>query len=178
MINHKESPSYRRSVRQLQQYLYVISQTDPDVLRTNPDGIYSPRTADAVSSFQKKFGLRPTGRVDYETWRKLLSESRKANQLLSAPAQISPFSAVLRDGMIREGDVTDTVLLLQIMLRTLSLDYDEFSDLEADGIFGTRTAEAVRQFQRVHGLGITGDVDLPTWNLLAAAYNKYVPINS
>jgi Putative peptidoglycan binding domain len=41
-----------------------------------------------------------------------------------------------------------------------------FSEAEQDGIFGAKTEEAVRQFQRRHGLTVTGDADDKTRDLL------------
>jgi hypothetical protein len=41
-----------------------------------------------------------------------------------------------------------------------------FSEAEQDGIFGARTEEAVKQFQRRHGLTVTGDADDKTRDLL------------
>src|SRR3954468_23611069 len=41
-----------------------------------------------------------------------------------------------------------------------------FPEAEQDGIFGARTEEAVKQFQRRHGLTVTGDADDKTRDLL------------
>ncbi len=41
-----------------------------------------------------------------------------------------------------------------------------FSEQEQDGIFGAITEEAVKQFQRRHGLPVTGDPDEKTWDTL------------
>ena len=41
-----------------------------------------------------------------------------------------------------------------------------FSEAEQDGIFGARTEDAVKQFQRRHGLTVTGDADDKTRDLL------------
>ena len=35
-----DRPGYRASVRRIQTVLYNLSQTDPEVKRVNPDGIY------------------------------------------------------------------------------------------------------------------------------------------
>ena len=55
-------------------------------------------------------------------------------------------------------DGSDAVRRLQKLLG--------FSEAEQDGIFGARTEEAVRQFQRRHGLTVTGDADDKTRDLL------------
>lgn len=172
-----DRPGYRASVRRIQTVLYNLSQTDPEVKRVNPDGIYGEETAEAVRGFQRLHGLTVTGRVDFTTWRKLLSEERSAGERMSAPVGISPFSAPLRDGMLTEGDRGDTVLIVKLMLRTLSIEHDYLEEISDGNLFDSGTAEAVSRFQLIHGLEGTGDIDTPTWNMLARSYNKYVGYN-
>ena len=91
MNKERNGAVYRASVRQIQSYLYTISQADSEVLRVNPDGIYGDQTADAVRSFQKRHSISESGRVDLTTWNALFSEYRRALTLLSEPERISPF---------------------------------------------------------------------------------------
>ncbi len=55
-------------VRQLQQQLNRIAQNYPAIPTIVADGIYGPRTAEAVRTFQRIFGLPQTGVVDFATW--------------------------------------------------------------------------------------------------------------
>ena len=55
-------------VRQMQDPLARISQAYPAIPRITADGIYGPRTQEAVRTFQSVFGLPVTGVVDYKTW--------------------------------------------------------------------------------------------------------------
>ena len=55
-------------VRQLQQQLNRIAQNYPAIPTIVADGIYGPRTAEAVRIFQQIFGLNPTGVTDFATW--------------------------------------------------------------------------------------------------------------
>lgn len=55
-------------VRQLQQQLNRISQNYPAIPRVTADGIYGPRTKEAVRTFQGIFNLPQTGVTDYPTW--------------------------------------------------------------------------------------------------------------
>lgn len=55
-------------VRQMQEQLNRISQNYPAIPRITPDGIFGPRTAEAVRTFQGIFNLPRTGIVDYPTW--------------------------------------------------------------------------------------------------------------
>ena len=58
-------------VRQIQQQLNRIAQNYPAIPRIAEDGIFGPATANAVRTFQRVFGLAPTGIVDYPTWYKI-----------------------------------------------------------------------------------------------------------
>ena len=58
-------------VRQMQAQLARISRAYPAIPTVAADGIYGPRTEDAVEVFQSIFGLPVTGVVDYSTWYKI-----------------------------------------------------------------------------------------------------------
>lgn len=55
-------------VRQMQRQLARISKAYPAIPTITADGIYGPKTRDAVRKFQSVFGLPVTGVVDYKTW--------------------------------------------------------------------------------------------------------------
>lgn len=55
-------------VRQLQQQLNRIAQNYPAIPKIDADGIYGPKTAEAVRTFQNIFDLPKTGVTDYATW--------------------------------------------------------------------------------------------------------------
>ena len=57
----------------------------------------------------------------------------------------------------------DKVLQIQQQLNRISQNYPAIPRITADGIYGSRTAEAVRVFQRVFNLPQSGIVDYPTW---------------
>jgi hypothetical protein len=59
------------NVRMIQEQLNVISTGYPLIPTIAVDGIYGPRTANAVSVFQQIFGLPSTGIVDIATWYKI-----------------------------------------------------------------------------------------------------------
>ncbi|MCI6998709.1 MAG: peptidoglycan-binding protein [Eubacterium sp.] len=61
------------------------------------------------------------------------------------------------------GSSGQKVLQLQMQLNTISDVYTSIPSVTADGIYGERTAEAIRRFQSVFGLPQTGVVDYPTW---------------
>lgn len=67
---------------------------------------------------------------------------------------------------------TGPVLSLQRMLNYISRFNPAIPRLEADGIFGEQTLEAVMIFQRDHDLPVTGVVDLATWTAIADLYQE------
>lgn len=176
-MNNKEHPSYQKSVYQIQNWLYLISQIDSDVLRVNPDGIYGEETVSSVSSFQKKHSLPQTGKVDFDTWKKLYSESKVADELLLDPQKISPFSAVLKNRSIVLGDCSDTVFFIKLMLLSMSIEHDYINNLDINNTFDENTSQIIATFQNTNGINSTGEINLQTWNALARAYNRCVEIN-
>ncbi len=59
---------------------------------------------------------------------------------------------------------------LQRYLRRLSYERSEILSPPVDGIFDTRTEEALSAFQRLYSLPVTGRADRVTWELLFAEY--------
>ena len=61
---------------------------------------------------------------------------------------------------------------LQQMLRTVSQHTGDIDRLIPNGIYDPQTQAAVSQFQRSHGLPVTGVVDRKTWDALVKAYEE------
>ncbi|MDV4150154.1 peptidoglycan-binding domain-containing protein [Clostridium sp. AL.422] len=58
-------------VQSIQEYLNRISQNYPLIPKVSQDGIFGPKTSEAVKVFQGVFNLPKTGVVDYATWYKI-----------------------------------------------------------------------------------------------------------
>jgi peptidoglycan hydrolase-like protein with peptidoglycan-binding domain len=54
-------------VRSLQTMLRVLAEDDNELSSLVPDGIYGNQTRQAVSTFQRKYGIPMTGVVNEET---------------------------------------------------------------------------------------------------------------
>ncbi len=175
-MNNKERPTYRQAVRDIQTFLYTISQTDPLIPRVNPDGIYGPETAEAVSIFQKTYLGFGNGRVDFTTWQALVSHYREARTALQEPTRIAPFTAHLKNASLVLGDRSDLVMIIRIMLSTISLDYAEAENLPITDLFDAPMEQAILSFQYAQGLEPDGIIDRNTWDRLAMAYNKAIRI--
>lgn len=68
------------------------------------------------------------------------------------------------------GSTGDKVRQMQEQLARISQSYPAIPTVTADGIFGSRTKEAVQKFQSVFGLPATGIVDYPTWYKISDIY--------
>ena len=68
------------------------------------------------------------------------------------------------------GSSGDKVRQIQQQLNRIAQNYPAIPTIAADGVFGQRTAEAVRSFQRIFGLPVSGIVDYPTWYKISAVY--------
>ncbi len=68
------------------------------------------------------------------------------------------------------GSSGDKVRQLQQQLNRIARNYPALPTISADGIYGQRTAEAVRTFQRIFDLPQTGVTDYPTWYSISNIY--------
>ncbi len=66
--------------------------------------------------------------------------------------------------------VSQPVRSLQTMLRYLAEHNSAHKNLVPDGIYGNQTAQAVAQFQKLHGLPVTGVADQNTWEAIHQQY--------
>ena len=134
------------------------------------DGSYGSRTTSAVSAFQQSKQLKSDGIVDKETWTALAidppapaSESLQSNAPIqgSAPTEKSDTVAGDRTTALTKGAAGSKVKTLQVRLEIQGYDPGPI-----DGIFGARTATAVKSFQEYKGLTANGVVDEITWKAI------------
>ena len=157
-----------RAISELQQALRDIAKTDSDILSVIPDGIFAEETEEAVKSFQRKFGLTETGKVDFELWDKIQLERRKALFILSEPIQVIPIKK--EDLPLVSGQISKEVHMLNMMLNSLSEKYSNFENVGRSDEFFTKTKSEVEKWQKIIGHQVTGEVDKLTWNRLAEQY--------
>ena len=151
-------------VRSLQTMLRVISEDDSRNPTVVPDGIYGPSTMNAVSSFQRRFGLPVTGIADQKTWEKIVSIYEPA---FIRVEKAQPIEILIDAGQVfRLGDGGPYVYLLQSMLTQLSKDHSLISPPGHSGMMDERTVQSLRAFQKISGLEQTGDFDKITWKHL------------
>jgi N-acetylmuramoyl-L-alanine amidase len=108
-----------------------------DLPCTDSPGEFGPTTEESVRAFQTRRGIDCTGTCDRQTW----------SALVEAGYALGDRLLYRRNPMLRGDDVAD----LQRRLSVLGFDSGRI-----DGIFGTETQEALKDFQRNAGLTIDG----------------------
>ena len=68
------------------------------------------------------------------------------------------------------GSTGDKVRQMQEQLDMIATVYSAIPRVTPDGIYGQRTADAVREFQSIFGLPQTGVVDFATWYRISHIY--------
>ena len=84
--------------------------------------------------------------------------------------QISGIPASWPGSDLTIGSSGDKVRQMQEQLDEIATVYSAIPRVTPDGIYGTRTAEAVREFQSIFGLPQTGVVDFATWYKISHIY--------
>lgn len=127
------------------------------------DGSYGSRTTSAVSAFQQSKQLKSDGIVDKETWTALAADPAKASETLESNAPIESSASVPTNPAtaLAKGAAGSKVKTLQVRLEIQGYDPGPI-----DGIFGARTATAVKSFQQSKGLTADGVVDEITWKAI------------
>jgi peptidoglycan hydrolase-like protein with peptidoglycan-binding domain len=141
------------------------------------DGVMSAATRSALRAFQTRKGLPADGIAGPDTEQALRDGQQPAPAPTEEPAaseftsyedesyegEFEPFEFESPTPMptLRQGSRGTAVTDLQRRLAAAG-----FSPGTADGIFGSLTANAVRNFQRARGLGVDGVVGPQTWGAL------------
>lgn len=171
-----EHPTYRTAVRNLQRYLRVLADGSEgsQVFALPIDGIFEDATENAVAEFQLRYSLPVTGRADKATFDAVYLEYLKGTE--KRGRLYSPdFFPALPEGYVTEfGERSPFIAALEFVLDEIRVVYDTLPEFARDGTFDGDTALAVKEFQRIHGLPVTGRVDRRTWNELGRAYDNYV----
>ncbi len=127
----------RFPVRPLQQLLRA---------RNHPvavDGIFGPRTEEAVRAFQQSRGLAADCIVGPQTWPRLVVQ-------------------------VRKGSTGDAVRGVQEVIKFHDQSDGEGPPVHVDGIFGPRTDAWIRGFQSALGIASDGIVGPITWRALVS----------
>lgn len=119
--------------------------------------VFGASTAAAVREFQQQYGLTTDGIVGSETW----------DALVAAGYRLGDRLVYLRTPMLRGDDVSE----LQSRLNSIG-----FGAGAVDGIFGDKTAAALRDFQRNVGCTVDGVFGPETAAALKSLGHKAAPV--
>jgi peptidoglycan hydrolase-like protein with peptidoglycan-binding domain len=156
-------------VKEIQMYLKEISKHNSNISIKHTDGIFDSETKEAVTIFQRIYGLPPNGTVDLATWSKLLYEYNKITSTDNIPNKLDCFPDNVTE--IKLGDKKSIVYIIQILINDLSKKYNNINNIDITGVYDEATEAAVKQFQSINKLPITGIVDIKTWNSLTCINN-------
>ena len=89
---------------------------------------------------------------------------------INTAEEISGIPASWPGYTLEEGSSGAKVRQMQEQLNVIAGAYPAMPKITADGIYGPATENAVREFQSVFGLPVTGKVDYPTWYKISEIY--------
>ena len=157
------------NVRELQYYLAFIGYFNDNIPPLTIDGIFGPSTENAVKAFQTAYGFEPTGEATPALWDAIYSAY--VGILNTIDESMLPRNIALYPGVpLRVGSEGDAVRSLQEYLNYIAGTYTEIPRITADGMFGTATENAVKAYQELFGLPVSGVVGSVTWNSIIDNY--------
>lgn len=143
------------------------------------DGIYGPNTQNAIKKLQKDLGVKVTGSWDEATKEAAIAQKKfMAVEKGSTEINLKNVEEVTElqkkeidhakelDKVLKQGDKSGEVRKLQEELVRLGYLSDES---QADGIYGKKTAAAIKELQKKLGVEVTGAWDKTT---MAAVKSK------
>lgn len=137
----------------IQRWLNGVRSRWPSIRALTVDGKFGSNTNSAVRTFQALEGITVDGKVGNTTWNYLGGEYAG----LFGAGEIYPGISM------RNGNQGATVKSAQVRLKAT------VPSLVADGKFGSKTENATRTYQTIHGLSVDGIIGKNTW---ASLYGK------
>lgn len=160
-------------VQTIQTYLNRIRRNYPAIPAiTDETGTFGDSTKNAVTSFQRIFGLSPDGIVGKATWYKISSLYTAVTRLsdLDSEGNTLGIGTVPPSSVLRQGSRGPDVITLQYLLNVISEYYPSVPAPAQDGVFGSGTQQSVTAFQRAMQLTPDGMVGPQTWRTLYEVY--------
>ncbi len=157
-------------VRTVQYYLSIIAYFNQTLEPVPLNGVFDSATVAAVERFQQFYGLPVTGVVNAETWNTISRIYRET--VASLPQGYEGENAKLYPGFfLTEGMRNQSVTDLQTYLNFIGQNIAELPEVSVTGYFGEQTEAAVREFQRLFGITVSGSVGPVTWYQIAREYD-------
>lgn len=167
--------SFSDYVKIIQRRLNRIARNYPGIPRiTDPEGLFSEGTENAVTAFQRQFSLTPDGIVGSATWyaiARIYAAVKKLSDIDSEGVPPDDVSSLFGEEL-ESGDTGLPVRELQYLLAFVGAFLQSVRPISDDGIYGQNTRAAVEDFQQYAGLTVTGEVDRATWDALYRTYRE------
>ncbi len=162
--------SYGQAVRVVQYFLNVIAYFNPEIPSVPSNGVFNQAVEDQVKAFERFYGLNPDGVVDFRTW-ELIRRIYNNIRQVQPPGYAGSTAALYPGYNLTPGMRNDDVKLLQTYLDVIGSNISSLPRVSVTGYFGEETENAVRTFQGLYGIPVTGIVGAPTWDAIAKEYN-------
>lgn len=120
-------------------------------------------------NWMTQWGSKALGDQDY-TPIEILRYYYGENMYINTAEEISGIPSSWPGYDLAIGSSGDKVRQLQEQLNRIAVAYPAIPTITVDGLYGSATAEAIRVFQSVFGLPVTGITDYPTWYKVSEIY--------
>lgn len=159
-------------VKRMQFWLRIIARNNTAVPDLAADGIFGAGTERSVRAFQTFYGLTVDGIVGRQTWDKIYEVyTNLINGLMAPNARPGTYPG----SPLRLGSSGQSVKEIQYYLYLLSAYYVTLPVIAYDGVFGSATQTAVREWQRLNNLTVDGVIGAETW---ASIYNTFSAVRA
>ncbi len=154
-----------------------ISNNFPSIPKIpNPNGFYDVATRDAVTEFQSIFDLAVDGIVGRATWYKIqqiYASVKRLNDLSSEGITYNEIPKIFPN-VLSPGAEGNEIRVIQYMINYIAQYEDTVNEVDINGVFDSKTEEAVRGFQRTYGIPETGVIDENTYARMFDVYNAII----
>lgn len=155
------------SVNKMQGYLNLMQQRGMIQTRLVEDGVYGANMSRAVREAQTYCGLTPDGIIGELTWDAIMNEIVKKDIVTNIPVAVRGYA-------LRSGEISLGVYMMQKYLSEIAQSNPCLRPIPIDGNYGTRTVQAVEQFQYLFDLAIDGVIGTLTWDAIVNERNRLI----
>lgn len=159
------------AVLQIQKILRNIDFYENNSARVKPDGIYGDDTRLLVLEFQERYGLFPSGVVDYETWQLLHTVEAAHREDAKIARAVHIFPMYEKDEIL-PNTKNSYVYMIQAMLNEILNEHDGFSELEINGVYDVPTQNAVKLLRKKSLEDAPESIDALVFETIADEYER------
>lgn len=153
------------AVNKHQAYLNMFQEHGLIQTTNLQDGVYGPRTQQAVKEFQRYSGLPQDGIIGNNTWNAIVDKLRELGIITNVPVASSSF-------YLTQGQQGIGVFKMQEYLNEIAAVNSCLRPIPVDGAYGPRTTTAVQMFQYLYDLNVDGNIGKATWDAIINERNK------